>query len=110
MYPSHFYSDKPRSTASSRILLPTDIINIDVTLYTSLPSPASSPLPLSTHGDSSITFCLPEVDEQGRELVEITQEALDIGIKQCGPGRKFRDIGCAIECVHRACLAVLAVC
>jgi methionyl aminopeptidase len=85
-----------------RILLPTDIINIDVTLYTKPPSlftqdDPSQRLPVYTHGDSSVTFCLPEVDDHGRELVEITQEALDIGIKQCGPGRNFRDIGCAIE-------------
>lgn len=81
-----------------RVLLPTDIINIDVTLYTKPPTTTSAQeLPVYVHGDSSVTFCLPEVDEQGRELVEITQEALDIGIKQCGPGRNFRDIGCAIE-------------
>jgi methionyl aminopeptidase len=85
-----------------RTLLPTDIINIDVTLYTTPPSistqaNAGQGIPVYTHGDSSVTFCLPEVDDQGKELVEITQEALDIGIKQCGPGRNFRDIGCAIE-------------
>jgi methionyl aminopeptidase len=84
----------------SRPLLPTDIINIDVTIFASLPhelASESAAHPVPFHGDSSITICLPEVDDQGRELVEITQEALDIGINQCGPGRKFREIGCAIE-------------
>ncbi|KAJ9125684.1 hypothetical protein QFC22_000646 [Naganishia vaughanmartiniae] len=83
-----------------RPLHPTDIVNIDVTIFAFLPTQPGledAPYRIAFHGDSSITICLPEVDEQGRELVEITQEALDVGIKQCGPGRKFREIGCAIE-------------
>ncbi|KAJ9109348.1 hypothetical protein QFC21_000677 [Naganishia friedmannii] len=88
----------------ARPLHPTDIINIDVTVFASLPHDLASDYaahPVAFHGDSSMTICLPEVDEQGRELVDITQEALDIGIKQCGPGRKFREIGCAIEAYVR---------
>ena len=70
----------------SRPLDPADIINIDLTLFHS-----------SYHGDTSATFILPEVDEIGRELVEATREALELGISACGPGMKFRGIGQAIE-------------
>jgi methionyl aminopeptidase len=49
------------------------------------------------HGDTSRTFLLPEVDEQGRTLVEVTREALELGIKACGPGMPLNGIGRVIE-------------
>ena len=73
----------------SRPLDPADIINIDLTLFCS-----------SYHGDTSATFILPAVDEIGREFVEATREALELGISACGPGREFRGIGRAIEYVR----------
>lgn len=36
-------------------------------------------------------------DEQGRELIKLTNEALQAGINACGPGRPFRVIGKAIH-------------
>ncbi|KAG6858900.1 hypothetical protein C0995_013049, partial [Termitomyces sp. Mi166 len=63
-----------------------DIINIDVTVYLN-----------DYHGDTSQTFLVGNVDEQGRELVRLTNEALQAGINACGPGRPFRDIGKAIH-------------
>ena len=36
-------------------------------------------------------------DNQGRELVDITNIALEKAIAACGPGRPFKDIGKAIH-------------
>lgn len=71
---------------ASRPLHPEDIINIDLTIFLN-----------GYHGDTSATFLLPKVDKQGRELIEATQEALEVGIRQCGPGRPFKEIGRAIQ-------------
>jgi methionyl aminopeptidase len=67
-------------------LHPEDIVNIDLTLFYN-----------GCHGDTSVTFALPEADNPGRELVQAAQEALELGIKACGPGRKLSGIGNAIE-------------
>ncbi|KDR84405.1 hypothetical protein GALMADRAFT_711713 [Galerina marginata CBS 339.88] len=63
-----------------------DIVNIDVTLYLN-----------GYHGDTSQTFLVGEVDDQGKELVEVTNAALERGIAVCGPGRHFKGIGRAIH-------------
>lgn len=36
-------------------------------------------------------------DESGRELVQITNQALEQAIAACGPGKHFRDIGKVIH-------------
>ena len=36
-------------------------------------------------------------DEQGKELVKVTNLALEKGIQACGPGRPFKGIGRAIH-------------
>ncbi|TBU58677.1 methionine aminopeptidase [Dichomitus squalens] len=63
-----------------------DIVNVDVTVYLD-----------GFHGDTSRTFLIGDVDEKGRELVSITEAALEVGIAACGPGRPFKDIGKAIH-------------
>ncbi|KAF5333551.1 hypothetical protein D9611_002830 [Ephemerocybe angulata] len=63
-----------------------DIINIDVTLYLN-----------GYHGDTSQMFLVGDVDEQGKELISITNEALKAGISACGPGKPFKGIGRAIH-------------
>jgi methionyl aminopeptidase len=70
-------------------LHPEDIVNVDLTIYLD-----------GYHGDISATFLLPEADKRGKELVEATQEALEVGIKQCGPGRAFKEIGREIQYVY----------
>ncbi|KAG5720470.1 hypothetical protein E4T56_gene4748, partial [Termitomyces sp. T112] len=75
-----------RELSSSRPLHDGDIINIDVTIYLN-----------GYHGDTSQTFLVGNVDEQGRELVRLTNDALRAGIDACGPGRPFRNIGKAIH-------------
>jgi methionyl aminopeptidase len=47
-----------------------------------------------------MTFFLPEVDRPGTGLVEATKEALELGIKACGPGKRLNGIGNAIELGH----------
>ncbi|WVR07078.1 methionine aminopeptidase, type I [Kwoniella sp. DSM 27419] len=98
-YPSPLgYSSFPKSCTTSvnnviahgipddRPLHPEDIINIDLTLFHR-----------GYHGDTSATFMLPDVDKAGRDLVEATQEALDVGLRACRPGRRYKDIGTEIE-------------
>ncbi|KIK00556.1 hypothetical protein K443DRAFT_100179 [Laccaria amethystina LaAM-08-1] len=63
-----------------------DIINIDITVYLN-----------GYHGDTSQTFLVGEVDQQGRELVHFTNLALEAGIKACGPGLPIKGIGEAIH-------------
>ncbi|KAJ7146328.1 methionyl aminopeptidase [Mycena epipterygia] len=98
-YPSPLlYSGFPRSCCTSvnnviahgipddRPLEDGDIINIDITVYLD-----------GYHGDTSQTFLVGNVDAPGTELVKVTNEALEVGIAACGPGRPFRDIGKAIH-------------
>ncbi|KAH6902817.1 methionyl aminopeptidase [Coprinopsis sp. MPI-PUGE-AT-0042] len=67
-------------------LVDGDLINIDVTLYKD-----------GYHGDTSQTFLVGNVDEQGRELVDVTNQCLQAAIAACGPGQLFRNIGKAIH-------------
>ncbi|KIJ13299.1 hypothetical protein PAXINDRAFT_170584 [Paxillus involutus ATCC 200175] len=108
-YPSPLlYSGFPRSCCTSinnivshgipddRPLEDGDIINIDVTVYLN-----------GYHGDTSETFFVGDVDQQGRELVEMTNAALETGIRACGPGRPFKAIGKAIhELIHTTSYSV----
>ena len=81
----------PIVLTDSRPLHPEDIVNVDLTIFRD-----------GYHGDTSATFLLPEVDKRGRELVEATREALEVGIRQCGPGRPLKEIGRAIQYVPLA--------
>jgi methionine aminopeptidase len=72
----------------SRPLHPEDLVNIDLTLFYN-----------GYHGDTSATFLLPDVDRPGQNLTDATKEALELGIRACGPGRKLSGIGKVIECV-----------
>ncbi|KAI0329634.1 methionine aminopeptidase [Cubamyces sp. BRFM 1775] len=63
-----------------------DIVNIDITVYLD-----------GFHGDTSRTFLVGDVDDKGRELVQLTDSALEAGIAACGPGRPFKGIGRAIH-------------
>ncbi|KAI0782600.1 methionyl aminopeptidase [Abortiporus biennis] len=67
-----------------------DIINIDVTVYLN-----------GFHGDTSKTFLVGDVDKIGKDLVDVTNLALQAGIDACGPGRHFRGISKAIHEVIR---------
>ncbi|KAF9474342.1 methionyl aminopeptidase [Pholiota conissans] len=98
-YPSPLkYQGFPRSCCTSinniiahgipdeRPLHDGDILNIDVTLFHK-----------GYHGDTSKTFLVGDVDDAGKELVDITNEALERAIAVCGPGKSFKGIGKAIH-------------
>src|SRR3982750_603236 len=63
-----------------------DIINVDVTAYLN-----------GVHGDTDATFCVGNVSEEARLLVERTREAMMRGIKAVAPGRPINVIGRVIE-------------
>lgn len=63
-----------------------DIINIDVTVYFE-----------GFHGDCSKTFLIGDVDDRGKELVQVTEECLDLAIKICGPDVPFNSIGSVVH-------------
>jgi len=70
----------------STVLQDGDIINVDVTAYIG-----------GVHGDTDATFCVGEVSEEARLLVERTHMAMMRGIKAVAPGRQINVIGRVIE-------------
>ena len=49
------------------------------------------------HGDSSRMYAVGEINARARKLVDVTYEALAIGLAQVKPGNTFGDIGYAIQ-------------
>ncbi|OWM85407.1 methionine aminopeptidase 1D, chloroplastic/mitochondrial [Punica granatum] len=70
----------------SRPLEDGDIINIDVTVYLN-----------GYHGDTSATFFCGEVEEEAKNLVQVTKKCLDKAISICAPGVEFKKIGRTIH-------------
>ncbi|EHA8587476.1 Methionine aminopeptidase [Cocos nucifera] len=70
----------------SRELEDGDIINIDVTVYLN-----------GYHGDTSATFLCGDVDEEAKNLVQVTRECLYKAISICAPGVEFNQIGKTIH-------------
>ncbi len=71
---------------SGRVLQNGDIVSIDV--VTNLDG---------YYGDSAITFPVGEIDEESKKLLEVTEEALEIGIRECYAGNRLGNLGNAIE-------------
>ncbi len=71
------------------VLKDGDIVNVDVT--TLLPAEGGF------HGDTSLTFYIGEPSPAIQHLVEVTRQALEIGIAQVRPGARVGDIGHAIQ-------------
>ncbi len=63
-----------------------DIVNIDVT-----------PILNGWHGDTSRMFLVGDVPIKARRLVEVTYEAMMLGIAQAKPGNRLGDVGHAIQ-------------
>lgn len=74
----------------STVLRAGDIVNVDITAYLTVDG-------IGVHGDTDATFCVGEVDEVSRLLVERTQHAMMRGIKAIAPGRQINVIGRVIE-------------
>lgn len=49
------------------------------------------------HGDNAFTVAVGETDARCRELMEITQQCLELAIKAAQPGNRLGDIGAAVE-------------
>ena len=63
-----------------------DILNIDVTVIKD-----------GYHGDTSKMFCIGKPSVRAKRLVEITYEAMKLGIDMVRPGMRLGDIGHAIQ-------------
>ena len=48
-------------------------------------------------GDSCYTFCVGEVDEETKKLLQVTKESLYLGIEQAVHGKRLGDIGNAVQ-------------
>ena len=70
----------------STVMEDGDILNVDVTAYIG-----------GVHGDTNATFCVGDVTEEARSLVERTREAMMRGIRAVAPGRPLNAIGRVIE-------------
>jgi methionyl aminopeptidase len=70
----------------SRRLEDGDICNIDITAFLG-----------GVHGDTNATYCVGEVDDESRLLVQRTEEALRRAISAVKPGRRINVIGRVIE-------------
>lgn len=49
------------------------------------------------YGDSAFTFAVGEIDDQVKNLLKVTRECLEIGVRQVRPGNRIGDIGYAIQ-------------
>jgi methionyl aminopeptidase len=74
----------------STVIEDGDIINVDVTAYIH-----------GVHGDTDATFCVGNVTEENRLLVERTEEAMMRGIRAVAPGRPLNVVGRVIEAYAR---------
>jgi methionyl aminopeptidase len=72
--------------SSSDVLRDGDIVNFDITLEKD-----------GFIADSSKTYMVGNVDPAARRLVQVTYEALWMGIRTVRPGARLGDIGAAIE-------------
>jgi methionyl aminopeptidase len=63
-----------------------DIVNVDVTVVLD-----------GWHGDTSRMYLVGDVPLKARRLVEVTYEAMMLGIEQARPGNRLGDIGHAIQ-------------
>ncbi|MBU2641908.1 MAG: type I methionyl aminopeptidase [Gammaproteobacteria bacterium] len=71
---------------SDKVLKNGDIVNLDITVIKD-----------GWHGDTSRMFVAGETTPQARRLIQITYEAMWIGIHQVKPGARLGDIGHAIQ-------------
>ena len=74
------------SIPSGLILKEGDIISLDLGI-----------LYKGYHADMATTLPVGEINSKSAELIKVTKEALDRGIKEVKPGKTFGDIGRAIQ-------------
>src|SRR5688500_16847496 len=71
---------------SDKKLKQGDIINIDVTVIKD-----------GWHGDTSRMFAVGKISPAAQRLIDITHEAMWVGIRQIRPGTRLGDLGAAIQ-------------
>jgi methionyl aminopeptidase len=70
----------------NEILHEGDIVNLDMSIgYDGMIT------------DSGITFGIGEIDKESQKLIDVTREALALGIKQAKPGNRIGDISNAVQ-------------
>lgn len=74
-----------------RVLVEGDIVNVDVTSILD-----------GFFGDASRMYRVGRVSEEAARLVDVTRQALELGIAQVRPGGRLGDVGAAIERHARA--------
>lgn len=72
--------------SASRVLKKGDIIGVDCGAIVD-----------GYYGDAAKTFLVGEVDEESRKLVQVTEEALMMGIEKIKEGNRLGDISSAIQ-------------
>ncbi|XP_025205853.1 methionine aminopeptidase 1D, mitochondrial, partial [Melanaphis sacchari] len=73
-----------------RPLLDGDLVSVDVSVYLN-----------GFHGDCAATYCVGDVDDRGVELTTVAERCTLEGMRACGPGKGFADIGKAVELFAR---------
>lgn len=68
------------------VLKDDDIVSVDCGAYMN-----------GFRDDSAYTFCVDEVDEEVRQLLKVTREALYVGIQSAVQGKRIDDIGYIIQ-------------
>ncbi len=69
-----------------KVLKEGDIVNIDHTVLLD-----------GWHGDSSRMYPVGQINARAKKLVDVTYQALELGLAQVKPGNTFGDIGYAIQ-------------
>ena len=69
-----------------RALREGDIANIDVTVIVD-----------GWHGDTCRMYPVGEINPRAKRLIEVTYDAMELGLAQVKPGARFGDIGAAIQ-------------
>jgi len=80
----------------------TDIVNLDITVYNAG----------GYHGDLNETFCVGNVDDDGKRVVRTAFDCLAAALELVKPGTLYRDLGTVIERVAKAnrCSVVRTYC
>lgn len=69
-----------------KVLKEGDIVNIDHTVIVD-----------GWHGDSSRMYAVGTINARAKKLIDVTYQALELGLAQVKPGNTFGDIGWAIQ-------------
>jgi methionyl aminopeptidase len=49
------------------------------------------------HGDAALSLPIGPIDEESKHLLEVTHQALELGIQELAPGKRLGDVGAAVQ-------------